>query len=59
MLSKSLLEWPALVSAQLDSKGEIASALTEKPSNPLDSQAWTPTDLITFDVLWRARVEQR
>jgi hypothetical protein len=25
----------------------------------LDSQASAPIDLITFDVLWRARVEQR
>src|SRR5271169_6196003 len=54
MLSKSSLEWPALVSAQLDSNGEIANGPTEKPSNPLDSQTWAPTNLITFDVLWRA-----
>jgi hypothetical protein len=59
MLSKSSLEWPALASAQPDSNGEIASALTEKSSNPLNSQASAPIDLITFDVLWRARVEQR
>jgi hypothetical protein len=62
MLSKSSLEWPALASAQLDSNGEIASALTEKPINPLDSQdsqTSAPTDSITFDVLWRSRVEQR
>ena len=66
MLSKSALEWPALASAQPDSNVEIGSALTEKSSNPLDSQAMAPdsqamapTDLITFDVLWRARVEQR
>jgi hypothetical protein len=48
-----------LASAQLDSNGEIASALTEKSSNPLDSQTSAPPDSITFDVLWRARVEQR
>src|ERR1700730_10833153 len=59
MLSKASLEWPALASAQLDSNGEIASSLTEKSSNPLDSQTSAPTDSITFDVLWRARVEQR
>ena len=59
MLSKSTLEWPALASAQPDSNVEIGNALTEKSSNPLDSQAMAPTDLITFDVLWRARVEQR
>jgi hypothetical protein len=57
MLSKASLQWPA--SAQPDSNVEIGSALTEKSSNPLDSQASAPTDLITFDVLWRARVEQR
>jgi hypothetical protein len=56
MLSKSSLEWPALASARLGSNGEIASALTEKSSN---SQTSAPTDAITFDVLWRARVEQR
>jgi hypothetical protein len=60
MLSKSSLEWPALASAQLDSKGEIASALTEKSVNPLDSQdSQTSASSITFDVLWRSRVEQR
>ena len=59
MLSKSSLEWPALASARLDSNDEIASALTEKSGNPLDSQTSAPTDPITFDVLWRARVEQR
>ena len=36
MLSKSSLEWPALSSAQLDSKGEIASAQTEKSGNPFE-----------------------
>src|SRR5246127_2360159 len=56
MLSKSSLEWPALASAQLDSNGEIASALTEKSSNPLDSQTSASTGSITFDGLWRARV---
>src|ERR1700693_4877594 len=46
MLSKSSLEWPALASARLDSNDEIASALTEKSSNPLDSQTSAPTDWI-------------
>jgi hypothetical protein len=58
MLSKASLEWPALASAQLDSRGEMASALTEKSGNPLDSQTSAGT-AITFDVLWRSRVEQR
>jgi hypothetical protein len=57
-LSKSLLEWPAQASAQPASNGELASPLTEKPNNPLDSQAWAPTDSDTFEALWRARVEQ-
>ena len=48
-LSKSLLEWPAQASAQPASKEELASPLTEKPNNPLDSQAWAPTDSDTFE----------
>jgi hypothetical protein len=44
MLSKSLLEWPKEASAQPRSSGEVASAVTEKPDNPLDSQAWAPKD---------------
>ena len=63
MLSKSSLEWPALASlasAQLDSKGEIASALPAKSGNTLDSDSQTSAaTAITFDVLWRSRVEQR
>jgi hypothetical protein len=43
----------------LDSNGEIASALTEKSRNALGSQTSASTDSITFDVLWRSRVEQR
>ena len=58
LLSKLSLEWPGLASEQLDSN-EIGSAPTEKSSNPLDAQARAPTDLITFDALWRARVDQR
>src|SRR6516165_1143918 len=42
-LSKSLLEWPAQTSVQPAADGELASAPTESPSNPLDSQAWAPT----------------
>jgi len=44
MLSKSLLEWPKEAAAQPRSSGEITSAVTEKPDNPLDSQAWAPKD---------------
>src|SRR5271166_5627419 len=56
-LSKSLLEWPAQASVQTASGGEPASSPTERPSNPLVSQAWAPT-AETFEALWRARVEQ-
>ena len=37
---------------------ELAGTPTERHSNPLDSQAWAPTDSDTFEALWRARVEQ-
>lgn len=58
MVSKSLLEWPAPASKQPDSDTELVSMHTGKPGNPLDSQAWAPTDADTFDARWRARVEQ-
>jgi hypothetical protein len=58
MLSKSSLKWRAPVSAQPKSRGEIASTPINTPRNPLDAQAQEPTDFVTFDVLWRARVEQ-
>ena len=61
-LSKSLLEWPKEVSAQPASGEEITSTVPEKPSNPLDSQAWAPnsqpwapSDSDTFEARWRAR----
>src|ERR1700720_3230365 len=38
-LSKSLLEWPSVTSAQTASAEEVASTAREKPLNPLDSQA--------------------
>src|SRR6202047_588982 len=59
-LSKSLLEWPSENSSRPTSNEEFArTAPTENPGDPMDAQASAPTDLITFDVLWRARVEQR
>ncbi|MBR0796011.1 hypothetical protein JQ615_11485 [Bradyrhizobium jicamae] len=58
MLSKSLLEWPARVSTQARPAEELASALVQKPSDPIGSEA-TPTSPNTFDALWRTRVEQR
>jgi hypothetical protein len=59
MLSKSSLEWSAQAAAQSDSDRELASTPSEKPGNPLDSLARAPTDLETFEALWRARVERR
>jgi hypothetical protein len=58
MLSKSLLEWPKEeASAQPVSNGEVTSVVTEKPGNPLDSQAWALKDSDTFEARWRERVE--
>ncbi|WP_128970814.1 hypothetical protein [Bradyrhizobium tropiciagri] len=59
MLSKSLLDWPARVSTQMGPTEALASALIEKPSDPIGSEEWTPTRQNTFDALWRTRVEQR
>jgi hypothetical protein len=55
MLSKSSLEWSAQPAVKSDSEEEVASALTQKPANPLDSQARV-IDSETFDALWRARI---
>jgi hypothetical protein len=57
MLSKSLLEWPEEASAQPVSGREVTSVVTEKPDNPLDSQAWALKDSDTFETRWRDRVE--
>jgi hypothetical protein len=54
MLSKSLLELPAQASAQPNSDRELTRVPPEKPSNPLDSQAWAPNDQDTFEMRWRA-----
>ncbi|QIG99404.2 MULTISPECIES: hypothetical protein [unclassified Bradyrhizobium] len=59
MLSKSLLEWPVQVSTQPRLTEELASALIEKPSDPIDSEELAPTHKNTFDALWRTRVERR
>src|SRR5256885_2571442 len=58
MLSKSLLEWPAQASASAppDAKEAPANVVSEKPGNPLDSQARLPDDLHSFEARWRARV---
>jgi hypothetical protein len=63
MLSKSSLAWSA-PSAVKPEPEEVASAVTEKPGNPMDAQARViDTDSLpraigseTFDALWRARV---
>ncbi|WP_375788442.1 hypothetical protein ACE10Z_14120 [Bradyrhizobium sp. Pha-3] len=59
MLSKSLLEWPAQVSTQPRPTEELASALIEKPSDPIGSEELAPAHQNTFDALWRTRVEER
>ncbi len=73
MISKSLLEWSAQAAERPASNKNLTSALPEKPvtekhaiekpalekpGNPLDSQARLPADAVTFEALWRARVEQ-
>jgi len=59
MLSKSLLEWPKEASAQAVSNREVTSVVTEKPGNPLDSQARALKDSDTFEARWRERVEMQ
>src|ERR1700680_2640629 len=44
MLSKSLLEWPQEAFAQPGSSEEVTRVVTEKPGDPLDSQASGPKD---------------
>jgi hypothetical protein len=57
MLSKSLLEWPKEASAHPVSRAEATSVETEKPGNPLDSQARALKDSDTFEARWRERVK--
>jgi hypothetical protein len=63
MLSKLLLEWPKEASAQPVSNREVTSAVTsvvtEKPGNPLDSQARALKDSDTFEARWRERVKMQ
>ncbi|MBR1249551.1 hypothetical protein JQ609_21805 [Bradyrhizobium sp. AUGA SZCCT0169] len=56
MLSKSLLEWPREASTQPVSAAAVTSAVTAKPGNPLDSQAWALKEFDTFEARWRERV---
>jgi hypothetical protein len=57
-LSKSLLEWPSETSSTPTSSKEFARP-TPTESNPMDAEALAPPDPITFNQLWRARVEGR
>ena len=50
---------PKEASAQPVSNGEVTSVVTEKPGNPLDSQAWALKDSDTFEARWRERVEMQ
>jgi hypothetical protein len=59
MLSKLLLEWPKEASSQPVSNREVTSVVTEKPVNPLDSQARALKDSDTFEARWRERVKRR
>jgi len=45
--------------AQSESNKERASKLTDRPHNPLDSQARALTDSDTFETRWRSRVVQQ
>ena len=58
MLSKSLLEWPKVASAQPVSIGKVKSVVTQKPGNPLDAQARALQDSDTFEARWRERVDE-
>ena len=57
--AKSAQEKSVEANAQHESKKERAGAVKEKSHNPLDSQAWAPTDQDTFETRWRARVIQQ
>jgi hypothetical protein len=57
-LPKSSLEWPKEASEQPGSN-DATGAVAEKPSNPLDSQAWAPDDGDTFEARWHALTEQQ
>ena len=58
MLSKSLLEWPKVASAQRVSNEKVKSVVTQKPANPLDAQARALQDTDTFEARWRERVDE-
>jgi hypothetical protein len=55
MISKSLLQWPAAAPAAATAGEGPKRAATEKPADPMDSQAWVPNDSESFEARWRAR----
>jgi hypothetical protein len=58
MLSKAVLEWRvAAASQQPDTRKDTANAVPENHGDPMDAQAYAPTDPSTFDALWRSRIE--
>jgi hypothetical protein len=68
MLSKAMLEWPAESAAQSDVKADTANVARESRNvesqrgleshgDPMDAQAYAPTVSLTFDALWRDRIE--
>jgi hypothetical protein len=57
MLAKSALEWPKKAPVQPDSHEQAESVRKEKPSDPMDSNAWVP-ESDSFEALWRARVNR-
>jgi len=59
MLSKSLLEWPKVASAQPVSSRKVTSVVTRKPGNPSDAQARALEDSDTFEARWRERVDMQ
>jgi hypothetical protein len=72
MLSRAMLEWPAESATQPDTKTDTASVAPERRhpesqraesqraeshGDPMDAQAYAPTDSQTFEALWRDRIE--
>jgi hypothetical protein len=62
MLSKALLEWPAESAEQPDTKADTATVAPETQAfeshgDPMDAQAYAPAGSLTFEALWRDRIE--
>lgn len=56
-LSKALLEWP--VEVPLKTVEELVTAGAEKPRDPLNAEAFAPTQPETFEALWQSRIKVR